>query len=125
AVLQGRREVARPGHPGRERGVFGRGAEADPDLPTPLFHFARRRTENEVSELETLGNVSLRGTALDCTLLPGSDGSCFLQLIDHVGDTTHELAMIAGTLGACRNKVRDRAATWEQGIEDPRIAAIN
>ena len=77
------------------------------------------------SELETLGNVSLCGTALDRALLLTSDGAGFLQVIGHVGDTTHELAMVAGALGACRNEVRDRAATGEQGIGDPRIAAIN
>jgi hypothetical protein len=43
-----------------------------------------------------------------------------------VGDTTHELAMIAG---ARRNKIRDRAASGEQGINyagyglKPRLAA--
>jgi hypothetical protein len=42
-----------------------------------------------------------------------------------MGDTAHELAMIAGALGACCNEVRDRAAAGEHGIGDPRIAAIN
>lgn len=63
------------------------------------------------SELETLGNVSLRGTALDRALPLASDGSGFLQVIGQVGDTTHELPMVASALGAFRNEVRDRAAT--------------
>jgi len=72
-----------------------------------------------------LGNVCPPGTALDRVLLLTRDGSGFLQVIGHVGHTTHELAMIAGTVGACRNEVRDRVATGEQGVWHPRIAAIN
>ena len=77
------------------------------------------------SELETLRNVSLRCTALDRALLLTSDGSGFLQVVGQVGDTTHELVMIAGSRGAFCNEVRDSAAGWEQGIGHPRITAIN
>ena len=73
----------------------------------------------------TLGNISLCGTALDRTLLLTSNGAGLLQVIGHVGNTTHELAMIAGALGACRNQIRDGAAIGEQGIGNPRITAIN
>jgi len=44
--------------------------------------------------------VRLRGAALDRALLLASDGPRFFQVIGQVGDTTHELAMVAGALGA-------------------------
>jgi hypothetical protein len=53
------------------------------------------------------------------------DGSGFLQVVGHVGDTTHELAMISGVLGACRNEVRDCAAAGEHRIGHRRIAPVN
>ena len=77
------------------------------------------------SQPETLWNVGLRRTALDRALLLTSDGPDFLQLIGQVGDTTHELAVIPGALGACHNQVRDRAPAGEHGIEYAGIAAIN
>jgi hypothetical protein len=77
------------------------------------------------SELETLGNISLCDTALDRALLLTSDGSGLLQVISHAGDTTYELAMIAGAFGACRNEVRDCAATWEYCVGHSGITAIN
>ena len=77
------------------------------------------------SESETSGNIGLRGTGLDRTLLPTSDYFGFFQLIGQVGNTTHELTMITGTLGACRNEVRERTAAKEHGIRNARIATIN
>ena len=71
-----------------------------------------------------LRNVSLCGTSLDRALLLTGNGAGFLQVIGHVGDTTHEVAM-AGTLGACHDKIRDSAAFGQPGIGDPRIAAID
>ncbi len=67
----------------------------------------------------------MRCTALDCALPPTREGPGFLQVIGYVGDTTNELAMIPGAPGAFCNEVRDCAAALEQGIGDPRIAAIN
>lgn len=48
----------------------------------------------------TLGNVRLCGATLDSARLPASDGSRLLQLIGELRDTTHELAVVLGTLGA-------------------------
>src|SRR6185436_4843937 len=73
----------------------------------------------------SLGNVSLRGTALDRTLLPARDDSGVPQVVGQVGDTTDELAMVGGVYGAFRGEVRDRAATWRHGVGDPRIATTN
>ena len=65
------------------------------------------------SKRETSANVSLRGTALDRALLLTSDGSSFLQVVGHVGDTLHKVAVITGVIGACRNQISDGAATGE------------
>jgi hypothetical protein len=72
-----------------------------------------------------LGNISLCGTALDRALLLTSNASGFLQVIGQVGDTTHELAMLASAFGACRNKISDRASAREHGVGDLAIAAVD
>src|SRR5688500_9652199 len=74
---------------------------------------------------QTLGNVSSGGTAFDRAFLLTRDGAGFPQVISQVGDTTHELTTTAGTLGACRNAVGDRAAARRQRIGNFRIATSN
>ena len=96
-----------------------------PPRPRPSDNIGKIYSDPVCSELVRLGNVRLCGTALDRTFLLTSNGAGFLQVIGHVGDTTHELAMATGTLGACRNKIRNGAAAGEQGIGDPSIAAID
>jgi len=60
------------------------------------------RPEPLARQLVMLGNVRLFSTALDRILLLTRDDTGFLQVIGHVGDTTHELAVVASALGACR-----------------------
>ena len=75
-----------------------------------MSHFLLIDNQNPGALDQTLRNVSPGGTAYDRALLLTLDGAGFLQVIGQVGDTTNELTFSAGTLGACRNAVRDRAA---------------
>jgi hypothetical protein len=84
-----------------------------PSRPGPSDNTGKIYSDPVCSELVTLGNIGLCGTALDRAFLLTSNGAGFLQVIGHVGDTTRELAMVAGAFGAFHNKIRDGAAAGE------------